>query len=81
MYHRHAPPDRQESLAARDDVIDDTGLATSDSIGDAQVSELHPEIQDQVSDTKSADTSQRSPPTQVASPPAKPPATQREPTS
>jgi len=53
MYHRHAPPHRQESLAARDHVIDATGLATSDSIGDAQVSELCPGIQDQVSDPQS----------------------------
>jgi len=44
MYRRHAPPHRQESLAACDDVINNTGLATSDSIGDAQVSELCSEI-------------------------------------
>jgi len=81
MYCRHAAPHRQESLAARDDVIDDTGLATSDSIGDAQVSKLRPEIQDQVSDPQSADTSQRFAPAQVASPPTEPPATQRAPTS
>ena len=81
MYRRHAPPHRQESLAARDDVIDPTGLATSDSIGDAQVSELRPEFQDQVSDPRSIDTSQRSAPAEVASPPTEPPATQRAPTS
>jgi len=81
MYRRHAPPHRQESLAARDDVIDNTGLATSDSIGDAQVSKLRPEIQDQVSDPQSADTSQHFAPAQVALPPTKPPATQRAPTS
>jgi len=81
MCRRHAPPHRQESLAARDDIIDATGLATSDSIGDAQVSELRPEIQDQVSDPQSADTSQCSAPTKVALPPTEPPATQRAPTS
>jgi len=53
MYRRHAPPHRQESLAARDDVIDAMGLVTSDSIRDAQVSELRPETQDQVSDQQS----------------------------
>jgi len=81
MHRRYAPPHRQESLAARDDVINATGLATSDSIGDAQVSELRPETQDQVSDSQSADTSQRSAPAELASPPTKPPATQRAPTS
>jgi len=81
MYRRHAPPHRQKSLAACDDVIDATGLAVRDSIGDAQVSELRPEIQDQVSDQQSADTSQRSAPAKVVSPPTKPPATQRAPTS
>jgi len=81
MYRRHAPPHRQESLAARNDIIDDTGLATSDSTGDAQVSEPRPEIQDQVSDPQSADTSQCFAPAQVALPPTKPPATQRAPTS
>jgi len=81
MYRRHAPPHRQESLAALDDVISDTGLATSDSPGDAQVSELRLEIQDQVSDPESADTSQRLTPAQVALSPAEPPATQRVPTS
>jgi len=81
MCHRHAPPHRQESLAARDDVIDDTGLATSDSPGDAEVSKLHPEIQDQVSNPESADTPQRLVPAQVALPPAEPPGTQRVPTS
>jgi len=53
MHRRHAPPHRQESLAARDDAIDVTGLATSNSAGDAQLSELCPEIQDQVSDPQS----------------------------
>jgi len=81
MYRRHAPPYRQESLAARDDVIDATGLATSDSTGDAQVSELCPEIRDQVSDSLSVDTSQCSAPAEVASPSTEPPATQRAPTS
>jgi len=81
MYRRHAPPHRQESLAARDDIIDDTELATSDSPGDAQVSELFPEIQDQVSDPESADTSQGITPAQVDLPPAEPPAIQRVPTS
>jgi len=81
MYRRHAAPHRQESLAARDDVIDATGLATSDSIGDAQVFELRPEIQDQVSNPQSVDTSQRSAPAKVASPPTGPPATQRAPNS
>jgi len=81
MYRRHAPPHRQESLAAHDDVINATGLATSESIGDAQVSELRPEIQDQVSDPQSADTSQRSAPAKVALLPTEPPAMQRAPTS
>jgi len=81
MYRRHALPHRQESLATRDDVIDDTGLPTSDSIGDTQVSKLRPEIQDQVSDPQSADMSQRFAPAQVALPPTNPPATQRAPTS
>jgi len=81
MHRRHAPPHRQESRAARDDVIDNTGLATSNSIGDAQVSELRPEIQDQVSDPQSANTSARFAPAQVVSPPTEPPVTQRAPTS
>jgi len=81
MCCRHAPAHQQESLAARDDVIDETGLTTSDSVGDAQVSELCPESQDQVSDPKSADTSQRSAPAQVVPPPTKPLALQHAPTS
>jgi len=81
MYRRHAPHHRQESLAAHDDVINDTGLATSNSPGDTQVSELRPEIQDQVSGPKSATMSQRFAPAQVASRPAEPPVTQRVPTS
>jgi len=80
MYRRHAPAHWQESQATRDDVIDDTGLVTSDSPGDAQVSELCPQIQEQVSNPKSADTSQRFAPAQVALPPAELPVTQREPT-
>jgi len=81
MCRRHAPPHRQESQAARDDVIDATGPATGDSIGEAQVSKFCPEIQDQVSDPQSVNTSQRSTPAEVALPPTEPPATQRVPTS
>ena len=81
MYRRHAPPHRQESLAACHDVIDEAGPAVREPTTIAPSPELRSSVGDQVSDSVRVDTSQRIAPDQVAPPPAEPPATQREPTS
>lgn len=77
MYRRHAPPHRQEDLAACRDVTDETGEPIRDPSGVAPSSEHRPDLNEQVYDPTDTHTSSRTAPTQVASPPAEPPATQR----